>query len=196
MEGTGGMETVLGLVVGICLSAACGFRVFVPLMGLSMAALSGIITLSPGFAWVGTWPALIAFTTATLIEIGTYYIPWLDNIMDALMTPVAVAAGSIVTASMIVGDMSPFLKWTLAIIAGGGVSGLIHGGTAALRTGSSGTTGGAANSLIATIELIGSVLVTVLAVFIPLVALVVVIWICYRIIRSLAKSGAAKKPLP
>jgi hypothetical protein len=187
------METLLGLAIGICLSAACGFRVFVPMLGMSMAALSGLVTLSPGFVWIGTWPALIAFATATLIEIGTYYIPWLDNIMDALMAPVAVVAGTIVTASMIVGDVSPFLKWSLAIIAGGGVSAVVHGGTVALRAGTSGTTGGSANFLFSTIELIGAVLVTIFAIFLPVLGLVAVIWICYKMISFLAKSGAIKK---
>jgi hypothetical protein len=187
------MSTILGIIIGICLSAACGFRVFVPLLGISIAALSGRLTLSPGFEWLGTWPALIALATATVIEIGTYYIPWLDNVMDVLMTPAAVVAGVIATASM-VGEVSPFLKWALAIIAGGGVSAVVHGGTAALRAGSTGTTGGSANFLVATLELVGSILVTILAVVLPLLCLVAVIWICYKMIAVLAGSRLAKKP--
>jgi hypothetical protein len=185
------METILGLVVGIGLSAACGFRVFVPMMGMSIAALSGLITVSPGFQWIGTWTALIAFTTATIIEIATYYIPWVDNTIDALMTPAAIIAGTIVTASL-VGDMSPFLKWSLAIIAGGGVSAIVQGGTVALRAGSSGTTGGLANSVVSTIELAGSIVVTVLAVLVPLLCLLAVIWICYKMIALMGKSNLIK----
>jgi hypothetical protein len=179
------METILGLAVGIGLSAACGFRVFVPMMGLSIAALSGHITLSSGFEWMGTWPALIAFSTATVLEVGTYYIPWVDNIMDALTTPAAVVAGTVVMASM-VGDISPFLQWSLAIIAGGGVSAIVQGGTVALRAGSSVTTGGMANFLVSTIELVGSILVTILAILLPILCLMVVIWICYKMISRMA----------
>src|SRR5512145_716711 len=103
------METTLGLIVGIGLSAACGFRVFVPLLGMSLAAHSGYVTLAPGFEWLGTQEALIAFSTATVIEIAAYYIPWVDNTLDALMTPLAVVAGTVLTASLL-GDISPFLK--------------------------------------------------------------------------------------
>ena len=181
------METLLGLTVGIGLSAACGFRVFVPLMGMSIAALSGHITLGSGFEWIGTWAALFAFTTATVFEIAAYYIPWVDNMMDALMTPAAVVAGTIVTASM-VGEISPFLKWSLAVIAGGGVSGIVQGGTVALRAGSSGTTGGFANFIVSTIELIGSTLVTILAFVLPLLCLLVVGWICYKMVTKMARS--------
>ncbi len=186
------METLLGLIVGIGLSAACGFRVFVPMMGMSIAAQSGYITLSPGFEWFGTWTALIAFTTATILEIGAYYIPWVDNMMDALMTPAAVIAGTILTASM-VGDMSPFLRWSLAIIAGGGVAAIVQGGTVALRAGSSLKTGGGTNFLVSTIELFGSLSVTLLAILLPIVCLVLVVWICYKMITKIANSAFIKR---
>jgi len=186
------METILGLIVGVGLSAACGFRAFVPMLGMSIAAMSGHITLAPGFGWIGTWPALLAFSVATVLEIVTYYVPWVDNMMDALMTPAAIVAGTIVTASM-VGEISPFLRWTLAIIAGGGVAAIVQGGTVALRTGSSGTTGGLANPIISTIEMIGSILITLLAIALPAICLLLVAWICYKMIRKMAKSTLIKK---
>lgn len=181
------METIIGLAVGIGLSAACGLRVFVPLMGLSIAAHSGYITPAHGFQWMGTWPALIAFTTATVLEIGAYYIPWLDNMMDALMTPAAIVAGTISTAAM-VGDMSPFLKWSTAIIAGGGISALVQGGTVALRAKSAGTTGGITNPLVSTGELAGSTLLTICAIVLPILGLVIVVWICYLFVTKVVKS--------
>jgi hypothetical protein len=181
------METLLGLIVGIGLSAACGFRVFVPMMGMSIAALSGHITLGPGFEWIGTWTALFAFSTATVLEIAAYYVPWVDNVMDVITTPTAIVAGTIATASML-GGISPFLKWSLAVIAGGGVSGIVQGGSVALRAGSSGITGGAANWIVSTVEMVGSVLTTILAIVLPVLCLFAVIWICYRMIAAIARS--------
>lgn len=184
------METLLGLIVGIGLSAASGFRVFVPMMAISIAALSGYITLSPGFEWIGTWTTLIAFTTATVLEIAAYYIPVVDNIMDTVTTPAAVIAGTILTASMI-GDMSPFLKWTLVIIAGGGVAGIIQTGSVALRASSSVKTGGAANSLVSTIEVAGSILITLLAFFLPILCLLIVVLICYMMTKKIIRRKRA-----
>src|SRR5438067_10477668 len=112
------MDTVLGIMAGIGLSAACGFRVFVPLLVMSVAAISGHLTLAPGFQWIGSYPALNAFSVATGLEVAGYYIPWLDNFLDSISTPAAIIAGTIITASMVTG-LSPFLKWTLASIAGG-----------------------------------------------------------------------------
>ncbi|MCX7965342.1 MAG: DUF4126 domain-containing protein [Syntrophorhabdaceae bacterium] len=186
------METLLGLIIGIGLSAACGFRVFVPLLGLSIAALSGHITLNQGFEWIGTRVALIAFATATFLEIVAYYVPWVDNLMDALMTPAAIVAGTIMTASMI-GDMTPFLKWSLAIIAGGCVSGIIQAGTVALRAGSTSTTSGLANPFLSTIEIFCSIFITALAMIFPVLCLFAVIWVCYKMLTKITRSPYIKK---
>ncbi|HET6419273.1 MAG TPA: DUF4126 domain-containing protein [Geobacteraceae bacterium] len=186
------METILGLAIGIGLSAACGFRVFVPLLGLSIAAQSGYITLAHGFQWIGTWPAMVAFATATVLEVGAYYIPWVDNVMDALMTPAAIVAGTITTASMAV-DISPFIKWSTAIIAGGGISALVQGGTVALRTKSTGATGGITNPIISTVELAGSTLLTICAIVLPVISIVVVVWICSIIVTKMVKSPFVRR---
>lgn len=185
------METLLSVIVGIGLSAACGFRVFVPMLGISIAALSGHLHLAPGFEWMSSWPAVLAFSVATLLEIAAYYIPWVDHLMDVLTTPAAIVAGTIATASM-VSDVSPFLKWSLAIIAGGGVSGLIQAGTVALRAGSTGTTGGLANPLVSTGEMIGSVATTIFAIVLPVICLIVVGLICYMLIRTLKRMARRK----
>jgi hypothetical protein len=186
------MEVVMGLIVGVGLSAACGFRIFVPLLGMSIANLAGHLSLSPGLEWIGSWPALVAFAVATVCEIATFYVPWLDNVMDAVALPAATVAGTIVTASQ-VGDMSPFLKWALAAIAGGSVSLTIQGGTTAVRALSSGTTGGFGNFIVSTLELIAAVVVTILAIVVPILCFVLVVWICYKMIRKIGQFLFRKK---
>src|SRR5438445_1621214 len=148
------MEPVLSLLIGIGLSAACGFRVFVPLLVVSIASRTGHLHLSHGFEWMGSDAALIAFAAATVLEIAGYYIPWVDNLLDTIASPAAVVAGTLITASLVT-DISPFLKWTLAVIAGGGAAGLIQGTTVVARGASSTGTGGLANPLLATAELGG-----------------------------------------
>lgn len=168
------MDLALSICLGIGLAAACGFRVFVPLLGMSAAALAGQLELADGFAWAGTWPALACFATATVLEIGAYYIPWLDNLLDSMATPAAVVAGTIVTASVVT-DMSPLMKWSLALIAGGGTAGLIQSATVALRGTSSLATVGAGNWVVATGELIASVATTILSILLPVLGLVLVV---------------------
>ena len=126
------VDTVLSILIGLGLAAACGFRVFVPLLIMSLASRAGVghLALSPSFAWIGSTPALLAFAVATVLEIAGYYIPWVDNLLDTVATPTAIVAGIVVTASAMTTDVSPFLKWTLAVVAGGGTTAVFQGITA------------------------------------------------------------------
>jgi hypothetical protein len=171
------MDTLTSILLGIGLSAACGFRVFVPMLFMSVAALSGHLTLGSGFQWIGTYPALLTFAVATVLEVSGYFIPWLDHLLDTMATPAAIVAGTVVTAAM-VSNMSPMLKWTLAIIAGGGVAGLVQGSTVLARTASTATTGGLGNPLLATIELGGSVVTALMALIMPWVAVTLIV-LCF-----------------
>ncbi len=180
------MDTILAICLGIGLAAACGFRVFVPLLGLSAAALSGYVQLNDNFAWAGTWPALACFLTATILEVAAYYVPWLDNLLDGIATPAAVAAGTVVTASVLT-EMPPLARWSLAFIAGGGAAGLVQSATVALRGTSSVTTAGTGNWLVATIELLAAVAATVLSLVLPVLGAVfaaVLLLAAFRLWRS------------
>jgi hypothetical protein len=170
------METILSLCIGIGLSAACGFRVFVPLLIISIASMAGHLNLSPGFQWIGSYPALITFGAATVLEIAGYFVPWVDHMLDTVATPAAVVAGTIVTASVVT-DLSPLLRWTLAVIAGGGAASLVQSATVLLRGGSSISTGGLGNPVFATAELAGSVLTSVASIVAPYltVALILIV---------------------
>ena len=167
-------ETILSLILGVGLSAACGFRVFVPPLIVSIAALSGHLELSPGFAWVASYPALIALATASVLEILCYYIPIVDNFMDSVATPAAIVAGVATTASM-VADTSPMLAWAIAVIAGGVAAGTVQATTVALRGASTLSTGGLANPLVSSIELGGAVATSVLAMIAPILTLILIL---------------------
>ncbi len=178
------MDIAISIFLGIGLAAAVGFRIFLPFLIISLAAQFGGMELSSGFEWIGTRPALILFGTAALFEVLSYYIPLFDNLLDAITAPLAVVCGSLVMASTMI-ELAPWIKWTLAIIAGGGTAGLIKGTSSTTRAVSSVTTAGLGNSLIATIEAIGSLGLSVLSIFIPVLAVVVVVVLVLLIIRKL-----------
>jgi len=167
------MDTLLSIGIGIGLAAACGFRVFVPLLVVSIAAHTNHLTLAPSFQWMGSDGALIAFACATAVEVAGYYIPWVDHLLDTLATPAAIVAGTIVSASVFT-SMDPYLRWTLAVIAGGTAAGLVQGGTVVTRAASTATTGGLGNPLVATGELILSGLFSVLLLALPFIGIALV----------------------
>jgi hypothetical protein len=178
------MDTLLSVMVGVGLAAACGFRVFVPLLVLSLAAHSGEMTLAHGFAWIGSKPALIAFAVATVIEIAGYYIPWVDHLLDTVATPTAIVAGIVVTASSL-GHTSPFLQWSLALLAGGGTAAVFQGLTAAARGVSTLTTGGLGNPIVSTVEAGGSALLSVLSITVPVLSVLALLLLLYFGVKKL-----------
>lgn len=180
------METATSILIGIGLSAAVGLRIFVPLLVMSIAANSGHLGLASGFEWIGSMPALIAFGVATVLEVLAYLIPAVDHVLDVIAGPAAIVAGVIVTASTVVG-MSPFMQWTLAIIAGGGVAGLVKGLSGVTRAKSALTTGGLANPAIATAETGGAATLSVLAIVLPVVAFLLVFAIVIFAVKMMGK---------
>jgi uncharacterized protein DUF4126 len=186
------VELFLGIPVGLALSTAAGLRVFVPLLLTSLAARAGYVPLSPGMSWIGSDAALLAFATATVAEVAAYYVPWLDNALDTLATPTAIMAGVITTAA-VTPELSPLLRWTLAIVAGGGAAGLVQGGTALLRLKSSTFTAGTGNPVVATGELVGSVVLSVLGLMAPLVALALVMILLAVLARRVGQRLRARR---
>lgn len=165
---------LLSLAIGLGLAAACGFRVFVPLLMASVAARVGHLPLAAGFGWLASLPALLALATATVLEVGAYYIPWLDHALDTIATPTAVLAGILASASVVT-QLPPILKWSAAIIGGGGAAGLIQGASVLFRLKSSVLTGGLGNPVVSTAELVGAIGTALLALVWPLVCLIIVV---------------------
>ena len=180
-------DLALSVALGVGLAAATGLRLFLPMLVASAAAYSGHLPLSENFAWLGTLPALILLGVAAAVEILAYYIPGVDNLLDTVATPAAFVAGTVVAAAVMT-DLPPMVKWMAAAIAGGGTASFTQGVTTMLRAKSSVLTGGLGNPVIATGELGGSVLLSLLALAAPLVAFAVVIlllWLAFRLIRQL-----------
>ena len=169
--------------LGLGLAAAAGFRVFVPLLVLSFASYTGHLELSSGFEWIGTLPALVVLFSATLLEVGAYYVPWLDNLLDAIAAPAAVVAGSVVAASAFT-EIDPLWKWSLAIIGGGGLAGVVKGTTTLARGLSTATTGGIANPVLSTFEAGASLSIAFFAILVPLLTLAVVIVVTVVVARK------------
>lgn len=186
------MEIFLSIIMGISLSAASGFRVFVPFLVISIASIAGWVGLPESAMWMGTYPALIAFGVAAVVEIGGYYSPWIDNMLDLISSPLAIIAGIVLSGSFIV-DINPLLKWTLAIVCGGGAAMNVQLLTVKARALSSFFTTGIGNPVVSTIEGISSFVVSFLAIWLPLIAFAVVVVISILIFRLIRKISRKSK---
>lgn len=188
------MDTLLSIAAGIGLSAACGFRVFVPLLFAAVATRYGYLDPGESMAWISSTPAIAGLAVATAVEIGAYYIPWIDNLLDSLASPLAVAAGA-VAAGIAFPDAPPLVEWTAALLVGGGAAGVVQGLTVLTRAASTASTGGAGNPVVSTAELGGAVATASLAVFLPLLALCLVFALFYwtwRLFRRRKQGPSAR----
>ena len=186
------MEAIMSIMIGVALSATCGFRVFIPLLAVNIGtrAQDGngqpLIELAGGFDWLSSDIAMMVFLVATLFEIAGYYIPWIDNLLDTIASPASIAAGTVITASFITG-MDPWLQWLLGMIAGGGAAGAVQATTVVTRAASTVTTGGLGNPIVASVETSGAFLGSALSILVApfAIALFVLllgggVWIWWR----------------
>ena len=188
---------ISAIALGIALSACCGFRIFIPMLAASLAAYNHWFSVSADMQWLRSLPATICFGTAALVEVAAYYFPFLDNILDAIATPLAVAAGSILAFAILpTGDSEPLLRWVAALIAGGATAGTIHIGTGLLRLFSTKATLGAGNPVVASGEnalaVTGSLLSFVIPVVVACILLLVILWIGYKGVRRI-RSGRSRE---
>ena len=186
------MQYLVAGALGLGLAASSGFRVFVPLLAASVAYHTGYLTPSAGFAWLGTWAALLTLAVATVVEVAGYDIPFVDHLLDTITTPASFVAGTILMTSALP-HLDPTLRWTLGILVGGGTAGLVQTGTALLRGASTATTGGLGNPVLATIEntlAVGGVALTLL---LPLAAAALVVLLLVYILSRLRRWRARRR---
>ncbi len=198
METIGDLGTASALLAGISLSAAAGLRVFLPVLALGLASRFGLLELGEEFAWLASDPVLLVVGIAALLEIGAFYVPVVDNLLDALATPAAIGGGTVIVASLLP-EMHGLLQWGTAALLGGGAAGIVQGTTVLARGASTASTGGLGNPLVATTETGGSLLTITFALLIPTVFGVFVIlalaWLFVRLVRLL-RDRRNRRPAP
>jgi hypothetical protein len=198
------MNEFMAIFAGVGLAAACGFRVFVPLFVASLAANTGMETQFLGtfnveevlgeHHWLGSTPVTVMLGVAMAVEIGSYYVPWIDNALDTIATPLSVAAGTVITEAMLPGLVSDSTTgWLIATIAGGGTAGVVQGASVITRGASTATTGGVGNPAVSTAELGGSIFTAGLAIFIPILAAVLVCILLFFTLRTLFRFFSNRK---
>ena len=185
----------MALCLGLSLSAACGFRVFIPPLALSIAFHSGVVQLSPDWQWLGTQNAIITLGIAATIEVFAYFIPWVSNFLDSIEIGLAPIAGMFVTASTlsIAGDFDPTFLWIVTVIAGGATAETVELGTSMTRLITSGSTAGIGGPIVSLIEAGSSIVMSILAINAPNVAILLVVFLVIDGIRRIRKFNSKRK---
>jgi len=179
------LQVLIAASTGLGLAAASGFRVFLPPFLMAVWVRVGFLDVNiegTEFEAFSSDVSILLLGVASLSEILAYKIPWMDNMLDSLATPMAGLAGVSVVAVSLEGA-DPSVQWALAIIAGGGTSLSIQSATVAGRGLSSMFTLGLANPFFSLIEDIASILLIFIALLAPLVALCASTILIFAILR-------------
>lgn len=206
------MEILLALIVGLSLAAASGLRVFIPLLALSTAAHLHLLHLPPQLHWIASPYAIAGFALAAALEIAAYYIPWLDHLLDTLTTPLATGAGALLAASQLHAPLlhaldssstpahsASILSAAIAALAGAAIAGSVQLSTVTLRAGSTASTAGLANPILASLENALASILSVLAVAVPILLAILLLAAVALLIarhRRRARSRAGPPRLP
>lgn len=186
------VQTITATALGIALAACCGFRIFVPMLVAGLASKFQLFHFAESFSWLSSTPALVALSAATLVEIGAYYVPFIDNVLDTISAPLAAVAGTLLATSVIPIE-NEWMKWIIGIVAGGGGAGLISSATGLLRLFSSKTTLGTGNAVVATTENTAAIGGSILAFVIPVIMAVLFVLLFFWAIKKLYNRFSAKK---
>ena len=172
------INSISATALGVALAACCGFRVFVPLLIAGLASKFQMFQFADSFEWMSSTPALIGLGAATVLEIGGYYIPIVDNFLDTISAPAATVAGTLLATSVIPIE-TDWMRWMIGIIAGGGGAGILASGMGLLRLFSSKTTLGAGNAVVSTTENAAAIGGSLLSFLIPIVMAILLLLLAF-----------------
>ncbi|MFC9994065.1 DUF4126 domain-containing protein [Nocardia sp. NPDC127526] len=187
MEITAAVGAVLG---AFGLSGAAGLNAWLPLLVVGVADRAGWIDLGSSYGWLSSTPALIVIAVVFLLDLVGDKIPALDSALHGIGALVAPASGAILFAAET--SLSAQLPPAVAAILGAVTAGSVHAGRAVARPFVTGTTAGVGNPVVSTAEDGTSLVLTILALAVPVVAFVVIVvvliglgWLAFRAARWL-----------
>jgi hypothetical protein len=182
------------LLAAFGLSGAAGLNAWIPLLAVGLLSRAGQLELADGYDWLASTPGLSVLGVLFALDFVGDKVPAVDSLLHAVGTIVHPAAGAIVFAgpTEIPTDVPSIVLFAL----GASVAGSLHATRATIRPVSTTLTAGAGNPLLSLGEDIGSAVLSVVAVFAPILGAVgllvlaagVVLW-WRRIRRSRRRRG-------
>jgi hypothetical protein len=186
---------VLEVLTGTGLAASAGLNAYIPLlvMGL-LARFTDAVNLPGGWSWLANGWVLLILGVLLAIEMVADKVPVVDHLNDVVQTVIRPTAGGLVfgagssSQTATVTDPASFFgshQW-VPIAAGVLIAFCVHGVKAAARPVVNATTAGFGAPVASTIEDFGSVVMSLVAVLLPvlvLVGLLLLVWFGVWVVR-------------
>jgi amino acid transporter len=171
---------VLEALTGTGLAASAGLNAYIPLLIMGMLArFTDTIDLPQGWTWLSNGWVLAILAALLAVEVVADKVPLVDHVNDVAQTVVRPTAGGIVfgagasSQTATVTDPGAFFgshQW-VPIAAGVLIAFCVHGVKAASRPVINATTAGFGAPVASTAEDIGSIVMSLLAILLPILVL-------------------------
>jgi hypothetical protein len=195
-------------LTGLGLSTAAGLNAYIPLMVVGLAAnFTDAVKLPSGYEWLSNGWVLTIIAVLLAAEIVLDKVPVVDHVNDIIQTAVRPASGGVVfsaTAAAAELDNStwmaehPAVGWILGII----VALVVHLIKSSARPVVNATTAGVGAPVVSTMEDAGSLGMSLIALFLPLLVivamavLVVLAWLARRKVRRYRETRRTRAAEP
>jgi len=157
---------------GLTLAAPAGVNAYIPLLAVALAERLGWLHLDAPYDILGAWWVIAIIAVLLIVEVVADKVPAVDHVNDVIQTVVRPAAGGLLAVSASGhGSVSPVVLLVAGVLIAGGV----HAVKASARPVVNVSTAGAGAPVVSTLEDIGAVIVTVLALLVPVLAAIVII---------------------
>ncbi|MCK2218048.1 DUF4126 domain-containing protein [Actinomadura sp. ATCC 31491] len=200
---------MLAALTGLGLSTAAGLNAYIPLLVVGVLSnLTDAVRLPDGYAWLSNWGVLAIIAVLLAAEMVLDKVPAVDSVNDALQTVVRPASGGVVfSATSAAAQLEksswmtahPWVGWLLGI----GVALAVHAMKAAARPVVNAGTAGVGAPVVSTVEDAGSLGMSLIAIFVPVLVIVALVafaalawWSIRRVRRFRARRRAARSQPP
>ncbi|MER5999386.1 DUF4126 domain-containing protein [Nonomuraea sp. NPDC051941] len=189
-------------LTGLGLSTAAGLNAYIPLLVVGVLAnFTDAVKLPDGYSWLSNWGVLAVIAVLLVAEFVLDKVPAVDSVNDTIQTVVRPASGGVVfSATQAAAEVDhstwmaehPWAGWLLGIV----MALAVHAVKATARPVINAGTAGVGAPVVSTAEDAGSLGMSLVAVFAPvlvIVALLVMAVLAWWLIRKVRRMRARRR---
>jgi hypothetical protein len=175
------MNALINLLGAFGLSSAAGLNAYIPLLLVGLLGRFGYVPIEAPFTFLISTPGLLILAVLAVLDFVADKIPAVDHLTHLAGLVVHPISGAVVFASQshLLSNLHP----VVALLAGAVVAGGFHATRAMLRPAATATTAGTGNPVLSLIEDVTAFVMTLVAIFVPLLAAILFLVLLFVAVR-------------
>ena len=177
------MGPLLNLFTAFGLSSAAGLNAYVPLLIVGLISrYTDLWQIQAPYDLLASGPVLGILGALAVVDFLADKVPVVDHIVHAAGVVIHPVAGAVLFASQsnVLTNVHPVVAMAAGVVVAGG----FHAGRSTIRPVATATTGGIANPVLSFIEDVASITMSVLAIFVPVIAFIVFLALVFALVMA------------